>query len=261
MRDARVYRTEAIVLKGYDYGEADRILTLLTPNAGKLRAIAKGVRRTKSRMSGHVDLFTRSTLLIARGRQLDIVTQAETLENFGPVRADLWRSSVCHYVAELADDFSAENLANYPLYALVVETLRRLSIASDVQLVTRAFEMRMLAATGYRPQLHRCLQCDSVIEPQPNRFSWKMGGVLCPECSHADAAAAVISIPALKLMRNLQTNEAALMQLAGISPDIHREVERRLQEYITYRLESRPRSIAFLERLRAELLASGADFS
>src|SRR5579864_2914277 len=97
MRESRVYRTEAIVLKGYDYGEADRILTLLTPHLGKLSAIAKGVRRTKSRMSGHVDLFTRSSLLIARGRQLDIITQADTLENFRPVRSDLWRSSPRHF--------------------------------------------------------------------------------------------------------------------------------------------------------------------
>jgi DNA repair protein RecO (recombination protein O) len=252
MRQARIYRTEAIVLKGYDYGEADRILTLLTPHAGKLRAIAKGVRRTKSRMSGHVDLFTRSNLLIARGRQLDIVTQADTLENFGPVRSDLWRSSLCHYVAELADNFSAENLANYPLYALVICTLRRLSTGSDLDLATRAFELSLLGVTGYRPQLHHCLQCDSIIEPQTNRFSCKLGGVLCPDCVFADGAALPISIPALKLMRNLQTNETATIQILGIPSDVHREVERRLQEYITYRLEARPRSVAFLERLRSE---------
>src|SRR5579864_3749824 len=151
MRESRVYRTEAIVLKGYDYGEADRILTLLTPHLGKLSAIAKGVRRTKSRMSGHVDLFTRSSLLVARGRQLDIVTQADTLENFRPVRTDLWRSSFCHYVAELADDFSGENLANYPLYSLVIGTFRRLAERSDLELVARAFEVCLLGVTGYRP--------------------------------------------------------------------------------------------------------------
>src|SRR5437588_93894 len=106
----RVYRTEAIVLRGYDYGEADRILTLYTPNSGKLRAIAKGVRRTKSRMAGHLDLFTRSNMLVARGRQLDIVTQAETIESFRSMRDDLSRVSLAHYVAELVDSFTAEQL-------------------------------------------------------------------------------------------------------------------------------------------------------
>src|SRR5436305_15151096 len=128
----RVYRSEGIVLKAYNYGEADHILTLFTPNAGKLRAVAKGVRRTKSRMSGHLDLFTRSTLLVARGRQLDIVTQAETIENFAAMRTDLWRSSYGHYVAELVDGFTAEALANYPLYALTVSTLRRRSTLPNV---------------------------------------------------------------------------------------------------------------------------------
>jgi DNA repair protein RecO (recombination protein O) len=87
-----VYRTEGIVLKGYDFGEADRILTLYTPQLGKLRAVAKGMRRTKSRMGGHLDLFTRSNLLVARGRQLDIVTQAETIESFASMRTDLLRA-------------------------------------------------------------------------------------------------------------------------------------------------------------------------
>jgi DNA repair protein RecO (recombination protein O) len=256
VRDARIYRTEAIVLKGYDYGEADRILTLLTANSGKLRAIAKGVRRTKSRMSGHVDLFTRSSLLIARGRQLDIVTQADTLENFRPMRNDLWKSSLCHYIAELLDGFSAENLASYPLYILAVTTLRRVAATRDLELVLRSFELQLLALTGYRPQLHRCLNCDSAIQPQTNRFSFAMGGVLCPGCASVDGAAPAVSVSALKLMRNLQTNEHSTLALSHVPEDIHREVEHRLQEYISYRLETRPRSIAFLERLRGEHMSS-----
>src|SRR5947209_5448766 len=115
----RVYRTEAIVLKGYDYGEADRVLTLYAPEHGKVRAIAKGVRRTKSRKAGHLDLFTRSSLLLATGRQFDIITQAETIETFRAVREDLWLSTCAHYVAELVDGFTAEQLPNYPVYALL----------------------------------------------------------------------------------------------------------------------------------------------
>lgn len=252
MPTARVYRTEALVLKAFDYGEADRILTLYTPNHGKMRAVAKGVRKTKSRMSGHLDLFTRSNLLVARGRQLDIITQAETVENFRLMRDDLLRSSYCHYVAELVDGFSPEHLANYPVYALTVTALRRLSGSAPVELAVRAFELQLLGMTGYRPQLHRCLHCDEPVVPQINRFSSKLGGILCPNCAHADAAAGPISVGAQKVLRNLQTNEQAMFQVATIDEDVHREVERRLQEYIVYRLEARPRSLAFLERLRLE---------
>ncbi|HZU11623.1 MAG TPA: DNA repair protein RecO [Chloroflexota bacterium] len=248
----RVYRTEALVLKGYDYGEADRILTLLTPHSGKMRAIAKGVRRTKSRMSGHLDLFTRSTLLIARGRQLDIVTQAETVENFRPMRGDLVRVSSAHYVAEILDEFSAENLPNYPLYALAIATLRQLGGDGDLDLTLRSFEMQSLAHTGYRPQLHRCLQCGTEIVPGQNRFSPKLGGILCPDCGMADSAAPPISVPALKLLRHLQTNPDGLRSLTSIPVVAKQEVEQRLQEYVTHRMEGRLRSVRFLEQVRAD---------
>jgi DNA repair protein RecO (recombination protein O) len=255
VRSERIYRTEAVVLKGYDFGEADRILTFYTPHVGKLRAIAKGVRRTKSRKAGHLDLFMRSSLLLARGRQLDIVTQAETIESFREMRDDLMRSTYCHYVAELVDAFTGENLANQPVYDLTVTTFRRLATAQDLALAVRSFELQLLGMTGYRPQLRRCLACDSVIEPRINRFSARMGGVLCPDCTAADTAAPAISVSALKLMRHLQSNDGAVA-IAGLGWDIHQEVERRLQEYIIYRLESRPRSIAFIEKLRAEQAAT-----
>lgn len=252
MSKARVYRTEAVVLKGYDYGEADRILTLYTPQLGKLRAIVKGVRKTKSRKAGHLDLFTRSNLLLARGRQLDIVTEAETIESFQPMRKDLGRSSQAHYVAELVDSFTAEGLANYSVYALTIQALRRLASAAKLNLVLRSFELRLLSLTGYRPQLQRCLCCDSPIQPQINHFSSKMGGVLCPDCSGVDPAAPSISVNALKILRNLQANEAALLQVDDVGETLQREVEKRMQEYIIYRLESRPKSLHVLDRLSLE---------
>lgn len=252
MDKPRLYRTEAVILKGYNYAEADRILTLYTPHQGKLRAVAKGVRRTKSRMAGHLDLFMRSTLLVARGRQLDIITQAEALESFQPMRQDLWRLSYGHYVAELVEGFSAEQLANYPLYAATVRTLRNLASSNSLDLLVRAFELQLLGLTGYQPQLHRCLNCDAEILPQVNRFSSKLGGVLCPDCAIADGAAPAITVEALKVLRNLQRNESAMLQGVTVRDEVQREVERRLQDYIVYRLEARPRATRFLERLRAE---------
>jgi|SRR5579875_690486 len=248
----RVYRTEAVILKGYDYGEADRILTLYTPHAGKLRGIAKGMRKTKSRLGGHLDLFTRSNLMVARGRQLDIVTQADTIETFRPLREDLQRLSYAHYVCELVDGFSAEDLGNYPLYALLLSTLRRIAELPRVDLAVRSFELQLLDVTGFRPQFQQCLHCETPIEPEANRFSVKLGGILCPRCAFADATAPVISINALKVLRNLQRNEVAVMNLSDIPVDVGNEIEHRLQEYVTYRLESRPRSVAFLDRLRSE---------
>ncbi len=116
-RRQRLYRTDAIVLKRRDYGEADRLLTVFTPNHGKLVLLGKGVRKTQSRKAGHVELFTHSTLLVAKGRTWDLVTQAETVEPFLPLRESLLRTSYGYYVAELLDGFTQENDAHPAMFS------------------------------------------------------------------------------------------------------------------------------------------------
>jgi DNA repair protein RecO (recombination protein O) len=241
------------VLKAYNYGEADRILTLYTPNHGKARAIAKGVRRTKSRMSGHVDLFAHATLLLARGRQLDIVTQADTVESLPGLRESLWRSSWAHYIAELVDGFTVEEQANYPLFALVVGGFKRLADAESVELAVRAFEIEFLALVGYRPQLHRCQECGEELLPNGNRFSIRLGGVLCPLCQAHDAASIPLTASALKLLRNLQRDAEAVLKLPDVPADAIRDVGRVTQEFVASRLDARPRSLGVIERLRAQM--------
>ncbi len=125
----RVYSTEGFTLRRTDFGEADRILTLFTPTYGKIRAIAKGVRKTKSRLAGHLEPFTRTQLLLATGRDLDIVTQAEGRERFERLPTDFWSATAAWYVAELVDRFLEDADPHPRLYALFVETLRRLDAA------------------------------------------------------------------------------------------------------------------------------------
>src|SRR5437764_13336849 len=120
MSQLHVFRTEALVLRRHDFGEADRVLTLYSPWRGKFRAIAKGVRRPKSRLGGHVELFTHVNVLAAQGRNLDIVTQAETVRPFGRIRDDLWKISYACYVAELVDRFTEEHLENQPVFDLLL---------------------------------------------------------------------------------------------------------------------------------------------
>jgi DNA repair protein RecO (recombination protein O) len=118
-RRERTYWTEAIVLRRTDFGEADRLLTVFTPERGKIKLIAKGARRPTSRKSGHVELFSHGQFLVAVGRELDIITQAETLEPFLPLRNDLLRTTYAYYLAELSDAFAAERDENRPLFELL----------------------------------------------------------------------------------------------------------------------------------------------
>ena len=127
----RSFRVEAIVLRHNDWGEADRLLILFTREMGKLRVVAKGVRKLHSRKAGHLEPLTRVSLLLARGRDLMIVTQAETLAANSPLKEDLLLLGYASYVVELLDRFTFEEGENRPLYRLLADTLERLSAGNE----------------------------------------------------------------------------------------------------------------------------------
>ena len=252
MPPPRTYKTTAIVLRQRKLGEADKILTLLTANHGKLDAVAKGVRRPTSKLAGHVEPLTYSTLLLAQGRELDIVTQAETLEPLTPLREDLERLGRGLYAAELVDRFSPDRQEAYPLFRLLLETLRRLATCDDLDLVLRYFEVQLLDELGYRPQLDRCVSCDAALEPTTNFWSAASGGVLCPACAADEPLARELSLGALKVLRLLQRGSFGDAARVRIAAALAQELERHLGEYIRYVLERDVRSAAFLDTLRRQ---------
>jgi len=252
MTTPRVYKTEAIVLKRMNLGEADRILTLYSPNLGKFRAVAKGVRRPKSKMGGHLELLTHSALMLARGKNLDIITQSQTIDSFLPLRGDLWHTTTALYAAELVERFTAEHVENRPLYKLLLNTLSWLCEAEDAELTLRYFELKLLTHLGYKPQLHQCLGCKTSIEPRTNFFSSSGGGVLCPQCREKEPLACPISVNALKVMRFLEKSAYAAASKLKLDAELSRELEQLMRHYIRYLLEREVRSVEFLDRLRRE---------
>jgi DNA repair protein RecO (recombination protein O) len=251
MTTVRTYRTEAITLHAAPFAENDRLLILYTRSAGKLRVLAKGVRRTTSKLAAHVDLFSHASLFLVRGRTFDLVTQGQTLQRFPLLHEDLWRLALAFYCAELVDRFTEEQLVNTGLFEALLTTLRRLNDpALDPALTVRAFELDLLGLSGYRPQLHRCVRCETPIQPEANAFSAADGGVLCPTCGQSTPAAEPISVAALRLLRNLQTRPEAIVGRARISPETLEQAEHALIGYIQYLLDRRIRSIGFLDVLR-----------
>ncbi len=257
MSRPRVYKTEAIVLKHTNLGEADRILTLYTPNFGKLRAVAKGVRKPKSKLGGHVELLTRSAMMFAHGRNLDIVTQSQTIDSFLPLRNDLWKTSCAFYLAELVDSFTEEQDENYPLYRLLLDALHWLENA-DAGLSLRYFEIHLLDHSGYRPQLLWCARCTGPLEPVTNLFSADAGGVLCPMCGHGDPFARPVSVNTLKVMRFFQSSDYASSRRLRIDPELSVELEQVIRYYLRYLLEREVKSVEFLDLLRQHDLRAEA---
>jgi DNA repair protein RecO (recombination protein O) len=248
----RSFRIEAVVLRHSDWGEADRMLTLFTLEMGKVRALAKGVRKPRSRKAGHLEPFTRASLLLARGRDILLVTQAETLEAYNPLRDDLMLTTYAAYVIELLDRFTYEEGENRSLYRLLVDTLSRLSSGLSPDLAARYYEMRLLDHLGFRPLLFQCAGCGVEIQPQDQYFSAEAGGVLCPTCGARDLSARQVSLQALKYMRHFQRNSFSEASQARPSTITYREIESLMQYYLTYLLERGLNTPAFLRRLRQE---------
>jgi DNA repair protein RecO (recombination protein O) len=180
---ANLYRDTGVVLRTHKLGEADRIITLLTRRHGKLRAVAKGVRRTTSKFGARLEPFGHVDVQFYPGRTLDNITQVETIDAFAvQLVADYQRYTAASAIAETADRLSAEEgEPSLRLYLLVTGALRALAGGQrDASLVLDAFLMRAMAFAGWAPAITECARCGA---PGPhNAFSVAAGGSMCPNC-------------------------------------------------------------------------------
>lgn len=247
----RSIRTEGVILRRRDFGEKDRILTIFTRKLGRISAIAKGVRNPGSRKSGHVETFMRSNLLIARGRNLHILTQAEVLDSYPSLRESLPGIGYGSYVVELVDAFTYEEGSNLPLYSLLVTTLEHLDRGDFPPLVFRYYELQLLEIVGFRPELFHCVNCREEIKEADQFLSGMSGGVVCPSCSGAVSEVNLrrISARELKYLRHIQRNSYSTLVGLEIPAEVLPGIEGAMGYFLTHILESELNSPGFLDRM------------
>ena len=245
----RVYKTEAIVLRHDPLGDADKILTVYTPYLGKLRAVAKGVRKPRSKLAGHVEPLTRSAMLIARGQNLDVLTQSQTIDSFVSLREDLVLTSQAIYAAELLDLFTVQEDANPDLYQTILSVLKTLSLTQDGGLALRHYELRLLGNIGFKPELYSCVSCHSPVAGSQVHFSASGGGVLCSGCLRGEVSVRPISPRALKALRYFQQASPSKITEITLPMTLSKEIEATMRAYIRYLLEREVKSTAFLDTL------------
>lgn len=230
---SRTYRAEAIVLKTHDFGEADRILTLLTRHFGKIRIVAKGIRRPLARLAGHAEPLTHATYQLARGRNLDVLTGAEARAHYPLLRGHLDSIAAGWYVAELADRFTADHAPAAPVFALVETALRQLDAGFAPALVCRWFDLHLLERSGFRPEVGRCVHCAGALVEGDNAWSPAAGGALCPECvARAGASFSLLSLRALKSLRYLAASDFAAAVRLRVDEQLAAELERHLRAFV-----------------------------
>jgi DNA repair protein RecO (recombination protein O) len=241
-----LYRDEGIVLRTQKLGEADRIVTVLTRRTGRVRAVAKGVRRTASRFGARLEPFHRVDAQLYVGRSLDTVTQAEILDPFGAQLAgDYTRWTAGTAVLEAAERLTGEEREPaLRLYLLVHGAVRALATrAHPAGLILDSFLVRALTVAGYAPALERCAGCGAAGPHAA--FAPSAGGSVCPACR--PAAAATVSTPALQLARALAAGDWVTAEASPPGP--RREVTGLVAAHLHWHLERSLRSLRYVERV------------
>jgi DNA repair protein RecO (recombination protein O) len=232
---------QGIVLRSFPFGEADKVVVLLSPNKGKLRTVAKGVRKTKSRFGGRLEPFSHVDLVLYEGRNLDTITQVSMIEPFHDLRVDLDNVVAAGTMVEIADAVAQENESSVRLFLLLQRGLRALDAGPQHPDLLTAFLLKAAETIGVAPALDQCAGCGRTDDLR--RFSFAAGGVLCERCRTPGAYA----------LRNGLTDYLAALATAdlvnlpesdGTFTGEARGVARR---FIEYHLEQKIRSMAVLD--------------
>ncbi len=256
----KLYKVEAIVIRSRIYGEADRLLTFFTRERGKVPAVARGARKPSSRLRGAVQLFSRSYLLLHAGRTLDTVSQGEVLEDFSYLQEDLGRFGVAGYCAELADRLTLERHPLEEVFRCLLEALRALRRA-DPELVARAFEVKLLAALGYKPRLEGCAGGNHPGWQPPEQggegvgpvaFSVEKGGVLCPACASQLPGVFLLAPATLGVLSYFLRAPLGNVARVRVPPHTREELAQVLEAYLAYHGEVRAKARDFLREIEEE---------
>ena len=261
-------KTEAIVLRTYPLRDAHKIITFYTPDFGRVKAVAYGVKSPRSKLSGRLELLNHGMLLFnyRENRELQNLSGFELIEGFDGIRDDFTRITYGCYLAELVDAIASEGDANPEIFHLLQNTYHVLTDIEDVALLVRSFEIKFLDLAGYAPQLSQCTNCGSnatapyLKNKQGIRgmlFSVRHGGILCNNCQNRDTDAYSItpgSCELLKALRQLKLVELEKINRIRASTLNHRELKLVLSSFIRYHTERDLKSLKFIESVLPNVL-------
>ena len=251
LQRSSTYKAEGVVLSRRDLGDADRIVTFFTHEFGRRRLVARGCRRPTSQLAPNIELFSRVRLVGVVGANLDVLTQAQSLETYPRFRDDLTAFAAAGWAVELLDGLSEDGEAEPDAYSTLTAFLSALNQrTADPEPLLSALALNLLDQHGYAPELWRCTVCGLAIEANAHAFAPRTGGVVCSGCSR-DQASHPLSIDTLKTLRFI-----ALEGLTGAArlcadPRTRAELRTALRAYATAVVERDISSAHILERAGA----------
>ncbi len=236
-REFRTYRAEGVVLRRRNIGEADSIFTVFTEQEGKFDAVARGIRKAKSRMRGHIEPLTITRFLLAQGRSLDVFTQAETVKALPQIRGDLDRWMTATYCAEIVDRYTGERAENRNLYWLFRTLLEGLEAGAPIPAARCYFEFHLLRDAGFDVQVRQCAVCGQPLEPEPTLLSPAAGGLVCRGCRPDAGAGKLCSLRAMKVLRHCAQVGFADFCALALDDELAKELESLMGDAVRYHME------------------------
>lgn len=241
----KTVKVVGLVLRTRKYGEADHLLSLLTPELGKVAAIAKGARKAKGSMRGKTQPFVYGSFLLYQGKNLSTVTQAEIITSHNSLGEDVTKYSYASYLCELTDALLMPGEPLPEVFVTLLGALKLISLEPE-PLVLPWFQLQLLTSTGYEPQLEHCVACGENVPEGPTSFSPFQGGVICSRCTAEEpnisggARAAMIFLACTSLMR---------LGRLKLTPAIQQEVAEHMDSLIKMQVERPLKSEQFLRSI------------
>ena len=259
-----VQTTKAIVIKSQSLGEIDKIISFYTSNFGKVRAVARGIKRPKNRYGGSLELLNYGDLVffLRPHKDLQIINSFDILDSFNTLKDDLTKIAHAFYIAELLDATGVEGKVNDVAFQLTLQALSSMESITHPELLVHAYELQLLTLMGFRPQLQNCVGCSGnitgnnpltpFIKGETFRFSPPLGGMLCSKCFYKDASALSLSRGTCELMKRMQTLDLSLVKRISASDTVKHELKTALSAFISFQLERQFKSLEFIDNISSK---------
>jgi len=245
-----LYRTDAVVLGHRNLGEADKVLTLFSPDKGKIHVVARGVRRPRSPILAGTQLFCYSNFLILENKSLDSISQCEIKESFFRIRQSLEAVAYGLYFAELLRASTPLEDKNKQLFDFFLKTMYLLQESENPEVLSRIYEIKLLALNGFTPELFRCVNCGKknfdIIY-----FSPSMGGILCRDCIEKDKKAVNITTDTLNVMRKMLTKTYEELEDIEIKEYTKQQLQEILELFIEYHIDKKLKTTQFIKDVQS----------
>ncbi len=243
---------EGIILRKYFLRETSYILVLYTREFGKIRGVLKGVRKPYPQFAGNFEIFSLCQLCFYRKKKsaFDLITQCEAVEYFSKTRSDLEKLTYASYFAELVDAVTVDNDANPEIFDILKGSLSMLGRSAGAKRVRRIFEIKLMGALGFSPQMDECVKCASAVE-EKSFFSAASGGIMCAKCHNGREDNVPVSLGTIKFMRKIQASDIDRTEHIKLSREVGMETERILDGFVRFQIGHPIKTLKFLNDIKA----------